>query len=405
MNASVAAVPWLSAGRHINVEQSDQWYQQAGLAFQFQLERREFYAGEMIAIDYQIKSNDAFISLTAENNGEQREQYTVLATRKENLKTDDKWLYLYRLTILYRAGTAGKQPLHVPALIYSEGGRDQYRIEFAPQAINVMSLPVYLPPDMLLAPVTIKSSVSPASGWLQPLTTDYLYYWVIDISGNNLGPRLHSDVMRAVTTSEYFEFMPAEIVEVTRKQNRSINQHVQYRIPFTVKTSGRSSLPAIQMQYYDTRAGKIVATSSAGIKIVAMNKTLQRVLIVFVMLLLLCMVILVSMIARRAWLAYRSLTTSLQQFKNAQTPEQERQAIHHFSDSLGWPAAMGLYQWDRYWQHQVGQNDQLHNAIESLSQCLYSRQKTAYDGQFTAAIQSVSFPSLYKLFINRYFVI
>jgi len=394
----------MPAGQLIRIDQTENWQNKFGLAIKFELAQRELFAGELIAIDYQIKTNDAFISLGVENNGEQREQYSILKTRKEVLEMDEKWGYQYRLTILYRTSTAGKQSLSIPALIYSEGGLSRYRIDFAAQQINVLGLPAYLPPDILRAAVDITTSVSPSSSWLNPLTTDYLYYWVITTSGANLSSSLYNDIMRAVTTDEYFEFMPAEVIEKTHKQDRQISQQVQYRIPFTVKNNGRSRLPDVQLQYYNTTTQKLTAINAPGIRIVALDKGIQGLIIGFVTILFLSILIILIIVVRRSWLAYRALSSSLAQFEKAQSPEQEREAMHFFSRCLDWPAAMGLFQWGHYWQQTVGENAKLSAAIELLARSLYSQHRQTYDRNVSNAILSVSFLSLYKLFIHRYFV-
>ena len=401
---SVSAQTGLAAGKRFHIDQIDQWMTHDGLAIKYSLDKQHgLFAGEMIAIRYDIKSNDAVISLKVDNKNEEQAQFTVLRTHKEELTNTETWRYQYHLTVLFSTARIGKQALTIPALIYSEGGRDQYYLDFVEQQITVQSLPVYLPPDILLAPVTITSSINPASSWLRPMTTDYLYHWEINITGTNLNSRLYSDVVRAISTDEYFEFMPTEVSEFIDKQSDVIHHRVQYRIPFTIKTNGRSVLPEIRLQYFNTLTRKLVNIKHPPNSVIALNIYFKSMLILFIILLLINLVTLLVILIRRAWLSYRALRLVLDQFARADTPLQERQAMHYFSSSVGWPVKIGIYQWNQYWQQRVGVNEQILVAIESLAQTLYSQHQPPYDGHLTQAIQSVPLLKLYKLFIQRYF--
>ena len=363
----------------IDVNQPDQMHTRADIGIRYSLSARFIYTQQMLMINYQVESDDAFISLRIDIEPRVGEEYSMLKLRKSVLPESAGRRYRYELNVLFNTSQSGALDFRMPELIYSEGGRDAYRFRFASQPLQVNALPPYLPPYMPMGKIDIESSLSASSSWRNPLRTGKLYYWNITLKGEGVSAQSMPDIRQQISSSRAIQFLPSDLSETTEITYDKLVQKMHYRIPFTLTSSGLVQLPEIRLQYFNAGQKRLVAKSYRQDDLLSITPLVYWSIIIILVAVAVLLAWRLRHPVRRAYHNVRGLYHARQLLLQANTAQQLRFAMNKLGQAMGWPANISLSQWLYNWQQNNHTDQQMAEYIHSLNRSLYAPEDTQID--------------------------
>jgi len=360
-----------SPGPVISIDHPDSLVSHHDINIQYGISTREVLTRQMLVVQYRLQSNDAFITLRTDIVPATGESYVALPARKTKLPETSAKRYQYELNVLVNASRSGRMTLRVPALIYSEGGKDRYRFHFAEQVIEVKALPPYLPPYIPMVPLQMESAFSTSWSWYKPLQTGKIYYWTIKLQAEKADELSLPDLRQQLLSNATIQFLPAEITRETHKDHDSMIQRVTYTIPFTLKKSGYVNLPEIGLQHFDPESRRLSSRHYHVQGIFVLNLYLQWLIVI--VLLALCFLFFwkTRFFAVAAYRNGRQYYQARHLLAQAATVAQMRMAMNSIGESWGWSANLSLSQWASRWQHDISPDVSMSQSLASLSRSLY----------------------------------
>ena len=369
---AVAVVPVKGSNSPvIFVEKPGLLFESQGISIKYSLSSHVVLARQMLQIKYRLLSNDAFISLRTDIEPGNGESYVTLAMQKTTMAEGDAKRYQYELNVLFNASRSGEMNLRVPDLIYSEGGKDRLRFQFAEQLIKVNALPPYLPPYTPMVPIKLTSTFSDSWSWFDPLTTGEIYYWTIRLQAAKADALSLPDIRQQLISQPGIQFLPAEIARNTEVTHDNVIENVTYTIPFILTKSTLGELPAISLQYFNPDTRRLSSTVYPMPGIVALNFYLKLLIIFLLVSLCFFMLWKVYPVASRIYHHCLNFYQARRLLNSAETPEQLRQAMNKMGLSWGWPPNLSLKQWGLNWQRDLGADADMTTSLGTLAYQLY----------------------------------
>ncbi len=374
------------------------------VAIRYDLSTREVFARQFLEINYRVKSNDSYITMSAIAGSHSGQEFISLPVRKSRLADTDKWKYQYKMTVLYYSSRADKMELNIPALSYSEGGKEKFRFQFAKQVISVKALPPYLPPYIPMGEIRIISDLPVKSAWYRPYDVGSIYYWNITLTGKNMTSDVVPEIRQQIRSTKRIRFLPAEVTRKTLKTENQLLQHVHYSIPFVLNKSGSFSLPELRVQYFDTSEQRMHTSTFVTGMVFSLHRYLKWLILAGLAALVLWVVWRLAPWVKESARRLHYLHNARLQLKRAITPVEIREAMSLMATSFGWPKNMPLSQWYGYWEKNFKRDENLSVLVNSLGRSLYTpskHKKTAgnlsgylldagYLGQFRRCLMAAS---------------
>lgn len=367
-----------------------------GVTIEYTLSARTVLTRQMLMIQYRLQANDAFITLRTDIEPLDGESYITLLTKKTKLPQGSEKRYEYELNVLFNASRSGAMSLRIPALIYSEGGKDRFRFQFNEQAIDVTSLPPYLPPYTPMVPLTIESSFSQGWSWLNPLNTDEVYYWTINLQAEAADVYSLPDIRQQLHSDSTIQFLPAEVTRTTIKLYDKLLQKVSYSIPFIINNSTYASLPDLSIRYFNPQSRRLSSATYPLPGIVALNKYWYFAIIIVMAWLCLWLVWKIRLAVIAVFVYSRDYYRARRLVSQAESAVQLRYALNQLGLAWGWSGNLSLQQWGQSWRRDVCQTMDMVPAMDRLAYSLYGGGE---DTDGVGRVRSILESSNYKQWI------
>ncbi len=375
--------------RVIDVDKAGQLQFSGPIAIRYDLSADSVYTQQLMAIQFQLDSNDAYISLRIDIEPEADESYRLLGIRKTVLPETSRHRYRYLFKVLYKTAQSGALALTIPDLIYSEGGRDNYRLRFASQRLQVKPLPEYLPPYITMSAVDLESSISTPATWYRPLDTGRVYYWNIVITGIGLDAQSMPDIRQQINNKPGLRFLPPILSAATEVSPDDSVQKIRYSIPFIADSSGLLQLPDIRLHYFDTGKQRLVSKHYVQERLTVLSATIFWLLILVIAAIVVMLWRRLRQPVSRACRNIYDLYHARRQLQHAQTGQQMRAAMNRLGESLGWPANPTLSEWLQYWRQDIHLDGSIADHVHALSAQLYGPASKSDDvGELRALLLS-----------------
>jgi len=360
-----------SSARIVEVSQTDQSFVQGKIAVQYSLSSTVVVAGQAIIVSYQVESNDAFISLRTDYDIKKGEEFIVLKTLKQTLSPTSNRRYRYTLKAFFSTVRSGEVDFKVPDLVYSEGGSDTYRIRFAAQAIQVESLPPYLPPYIALSDIKIDSSLSETPSWFSPFFTGRVYYWDIVLKSRNGSLQSMPEISSQISSNSQIQFLPAEIIRETAKNHDEVVQKMSYNIPFKVKANGQIALPRIRLQYFDPVQKRLIIKQYVASEIFSLNQYVYWLVLIICSIGVIYFIYMMKIYGYQIYKSLKALNHGRRQLRQATNAQQIRTGMKVFGKSLGWSGNISLKEWGGHWRNAMGAGYGIDEDLHLLAKELY----------------------------------
>ena len=343
----------------------------AGVAVKFSLSSQQVYSRQMLAVNYDIWTNDAFISLKASTSKQPGVGSVPLRAKKSNAQDASRWRYHYTYKVMLHTAATGDRVIEIPSLEYSEGGKLQHRFDFAAQKITILPLPDYLPPYMPLTDIKVVSTVDAQGPWYSPLQTDKLYYWNVLLSAENVTADILPEIRQQIKSDADIQFLPAQITSKEIRKQGYLIQQVQYSIPLMFLGSARHALPDITIQYFSTASGRIMQNKYKQQPLYVVNVYLKWLLIFIIVLILAWVFAKLQPWVMSCYKNLRLLYAARRRLSQARTAQQVRMAMNVMASAFGWQKNITLTQWQQSWCKTFAGRDDITLFVNDLSEGLY----------------------------------
>ncbi|TDY02816.1 BatD family protein [Thiohalophilus thiocyanatoxydans] len=255
----------------------------------------------------------------------------------------------------------GEQRLQLPPLRYVRDGVTTHRFYPPVLQLAVRPLPPYLSPQMPIG--TLSLQIDRPDRFV---FTDELHDLKVTLQGRGIRRQDMPQLERQLASSADITLYPAQQAYQQKTDAGRLIGQSDYAIPFSIKQSGRITLPDLRLDYFDPNTGRIVSRQVAGQAVYAMNRWL------FYLLIGIGLVVLGISIRK----SLPPLTRHLRRLKGytrvigllpmADSDERVVQLLREVALGEGWPANLTLAQWLQYWQNHYRPDTRLDRAIEAL---------------------------------------
>lgn len=339
----------------------------------------EVFTREFLTIQYQVNTNDPFITLAIEEQKIPGAEMIPLRVNKQKAVPGEKYKYRYTFNVKYYSTRAGKQSLGIPTLFYSEGGKVKHRFGFKARSINIKDLPPYLPPYIPTGNIELDHEFPQSGSWLGWYEKDKVYYWNIFLRASDITPDALPEIRQQLRSNKRIRFLPAEITRQTIIETNLLSQQIHYSIPFVLKTNGRIELPELRLQSFDSNNRRLMNRQYRFEPVTALHIYLQIVVIVL-------LVIVAAYIVWRVLPALKELVVRVLCLQRARkligsagSVLQMRIAMQEMSRAFNWPENQTLEKWVSYWREDLGENKEFAGVLQILNRGLYSASNTMQD--------------------------
>lgn len=156
------------------------------------------------------------------------------------------------------ADTNRTQIIQSPAVIVKNRSNRRWLFFDAPQSVNILPLPQFLPVNMTVGKVnlnTINDGFFKIAGDLN--------YWVWQLQADNVDQfALHNlahTLIAQIDHNERLEWLSESREIESRFTERGLRNVLTIRLPYRAVTAGLLILPELNLQYFDVESGKLVS--------------------------------------------------------------------------------------------------------------------------------------------------
>jgi hypothetical protein len=268
---------------------------------------------------------------------------------------------------------AGSQRLRLPPLMFKRDGVVTHRFFLPAYAIEVKSLPSYIPVTIPVGRVNVM--VPPRK--LIPTTSGELSYLAFRIEAEGMPAQFADFISQQLTSSETTALYPAELqTEIGFKAGVAVTR-LDYRVPFVATGFGSSQLPTMRVQVFDPASGTLVTQQHALGTIMSVPRWLQVLLTVMVALVVFYFSVRALHVLRAYWRKFRIYREATRKIRNADNAQDIRQALIAIARAEAWPANITVDNWARQWTRRFFTSDNLVQCLNQLQALLYGKAKTS----------------------------
>ena len=324
---------------------------------------------QQLIIALTITSADPFATLRAEDSLKLAGfEVFPLTNSASKVSQEGREYTVYRVAWALFPLIAGRHRISLPPVILRQSGRVT-RIYYAPpQSIDVKALPPYIPPTMPVGQVSLSSRLSTTD----LLSTDFLAYWQISISGTGVSQRWLPPVLRQLQSTARVHFMPTHSERQTAADIQGVQSTILHHIPFKALGSGWLELPVLRLQYFDPDSGRIVDVRHAPHSAFVLSLAWRLFLGTVTGLLALWLLWSLWGKIRLLWQRRRKRRCALGQIAAATTMWELRQALAVVAEAEGWPGNLTLRDWGMRWRMQVTGSESMDLILQQLARACYA---------------------------------
>lgn len=267
---------------------------------------------------------------------------------------------------------AGSQMLRLPPLMFKRDGVVTHRFFPPAYAIEVKSLPSYIP---VTIPVGRVNVVAPPRK-LIPTTSGELSYLAFRIEAEGMPAQFADFVSQQLTSSETTALYPAELeTEIRFKAGVAVTR-LDYRVPYVATGFGPSQLPTMRVQVFDPASGTLVTQQHALGSIMSVPRWLQVLLAVMAVLVVVYFGERALYALRAYWRKLRIYREATRKIRDADNAQDIRQALTAIARAEAWPANITVDNWARRWTRRFFTSDNLMQCLNQLQALLYGKAST-----------------------------
>lgn len=253
--------------------------------------------------------------------------------------------------------TSGALGFQLPPIKYIRDGVPTHLFYPPKLQLTVNSLPGYIPATMPVAhsgPVL----VAPTNAFLVKGKLAYLTI--------RFDPESQSQFPVAITrqlkSNQAIRFYPAD-------------KRDEYRIPFSIKKSGWYALPAIKIQYFNPRQGKIVTQYYRGDRFIVLAQWMVYVIYSVLVLIAAWLLNFLYQQLRKLMYVFSCYLHAVELVGSANSASQCKSALMVVANAESWPANLTLLHWQQLWLQKFQKLATVTEHITLLEQTLYSNNK------------------------------
>ena len=161
------------------------------------------------------------------------------------------------------------QTLHSPAVVVKNTTSRRWRFFDAPRTVKILPLPQFLPMNMTVGKVRLKTSTD---GVLK--VAGDLNYWVWQLEGKGVDrfalDNLVHQLIGQMAHSEKLEWLSESRESTSELTTEGVKSRLTVRLPYRALQAGLVSLPELNVRYFDTETGKLVSTNLPADVLVSM---------------------------------------------------------------------------------------------------------------------------------------
>lgn len=267
---------------------------------------------------------------------------------------------------------AGNYKLDLPMIGYRQSGRVQRQFALPQIALDVHKLPSYIPPNMPVARVNVDASIQPTG----VLGTDTLAYWTVTLSANGTLPVWLPPVLQDLRSENGIHFLPQQSRRSLQVSANGAHATVVHQIPFTAQYSGKAQLPALKVQYFDPRSGRIESLRYRSPQPLVMGSTLL-ILLGFILVITLVWIMRLLIHRGNRYISQRrQLRQAFSSIRQAETASGIIRGLRQYAAAQGWHANLCMTDFVSKWRQHYQLSEAMLEALHDLSQCAYSRHTT-----------------------------
>lgn len=152
------------------------------------------------------------------------------------------------------------QSLYSPAVVVKNTTNRRWRFFDAPRTVKILPLPQFLPMNMTVGKVRLKTSTD---GVLK--VAGDLNYWVWQLEGEGVDrfalDNLAHQLIGQMAHSEKLEWLSESRELSSELTKQGVKSSVTVRLPYRVLQAGLFTLPELNVRYFDSETGKLVSTN------------------------------------------------------------------------------------------------------------------------------------------------
>lgn len=321
---------------------------------------------QQLLITLEVTTNDPFSRL--EIGGFNPQGFEVISYQQQRIEAENK-IRLTAKWVLF-SFIAGKQKLQLPRIRYRPNRGRIQTLETQQLSLQVMRLPLYVPPTMPVGIISLKNKWS--NGML--VTTNNLLEWEIEVSGEGVAPASMPPLIRQIKNATQLQILPLQKSPAVNKTASGITNQHTYKIPFKALHNGSLNFPSVEVQYFDPVEGKLQKTSLSTPFVLSLNKWLVAVIGLFLLLFTAWLVIKLIKYLMTVFKKTAQQKDAMRKLSNATSYQQLRMGLNELSLLYGWGDNLPLSEFLKQYQQQTGDSARLASAIKVLQESRFSKE-------------------------------
>jgi len=363
--------PGFADANKIYVPEVNKYFGAKNIRVSYSLSTYETFARQFLTIQYQLETNDSFITLGIDYQKTPGEEMIPLTVKKQTTGQSE-FKYRYQFNVKYYTTRTGEKILSIPPLIYSEGGKIKYYFSFKPQRIVNTPLPPYLPPYIPVGGIELESDFPESESWSGWYEKDKIYYWNIHLQAENVTPDVLPEIRQQLRSNKGIKFLPAETSHKTVKGIDNIVQKIHYSIPFVLTASGKVKLPELRLQSFNAQTRRLNNQQFSFGYVVAFHSYVQWFIEGVILLLLLIFLRKIWPLVKRVRYHLGILIRARKQIKMASTIVQLRAAMQLMAKAFFWPENQSVEKCMECWFRDIEKTNNADAFINPINRGLYS---------------------------------
>ena len=332
-----------------------------------QISSQQPWQREQVIVSLSLQTDDTFAHL--EVAPFKQPGFVIVPLDSPTLESNDSYTLQQNWAVFPLL--SGKQQLTLPRVRYRPSRGRIKTLQSPTFSLRVKPLPVYIPPTMPVGQISLQSQwqASPV------ITPKQLYYWQLTIQATDVAPQTLPGITRQLVSGSALEFLPPQRQQKQITTDKGLGNEITYLIPLKAKKSGVFHLPAIEINYFDARQGKLQTARLAPPYLVVLNSILQWILALAGIAIVITLLLLLSQKARQKlshYLKHREIVQSIAQATDYKTL---RESLNQLAVNQGWGENLTLAQIQQKWQKQSRHPDQIVRAIQALQVCQFSSEE------------------------------
>lgn len=325
-----------------------------------------------------VKTDDPFSRLEIEPF--QQKGLNIIPYKQKRTEYKDHVLLTMKWVVF--PFVAGTQQLTLPKIVYRPNGGRKQVLDIETPSLDVKRLPIYVPPTMPVGSIHLNSQWT--NHWLVP--PNNLLSWQLNVLGKGVAKPTMPPITRQIINNESLQFLPTKNKRSIVFSDNGITNQLSYSIPLKTTKNGIVDFPNIKVQYFEPISGKLHTEKLSPPFVLSLNKWLQVVIIVLVLLGSVILFTILFKVVKQIIFISAQKRRALKLLAQAKNYAQIKAALNQFSNAKEWQNNATINSFLIHWEGEYGTSPELSNALKKLQKCEFSNNNKS---DFTAISQSL----------------